>query len=116
MPGHREESPTPNVTLAEIQGIFGTGTNNNNSAFTSSLASVFINGANEAAVTATDPTTFNADSIGGANSSAPNKLTAVTYIGAVQNASDTWYAGWTCNSGYASFGSTSLSCTALPTN
>ena len=112
----REESPTPNVTLAEIQGIFGTGTNNNNSAFTSSLASVFINGANEAAVTATDPTTFNADSIGGANSSAPNKLTAVTYIGAVQNASDTWYAGWTCNSGYASFGSTSLSCTALPTN
>ncbi|MGE3747702.1 MAG: hypothetical protein AB7G25_18610, partial [Sphingomonadaceae bacterium] len=104
-----------NVATADIQALFTAGANNN-IAFTSSLASVFINGANEAAVTATDPTTFNADSIGGANSSAPNKLTAVTYIGAVQNASDTWYAGWTCNSGYASFGSTSLSCTALPTN
>jgi len=23
-------------------------------------------------------------------------FTATTYIGAVQNAADTWYAGWTC--------------------
>ena len=47
---------------------------------------------------------------------APNRLTAVTYIGAVQNAADTWYAGWTCNSGYASFGTTSRVCTAVPSN
>jgi len=113
--------PTPfrddsNVALATMQSIFGSGTNNNNSAFTSSLASVFINGANETAVTATDPTTFNADSIGGANSSAPNRLTAVSYIGAVQNASDTWYAGWTCNAGYVSFSASGPSCTTVPTN
>ena len=32
------------------------------------------------------------------NAAAPNRLTAVTYIGAVRDAADTWYAGWTCNS------------------
>ena len=80
---------------------------------------MFINGANETAVAATDPTAFNADTFAGTgqpNAAAPNRLTAVTYIGAVRNAADTWYAGWTCNSGYASFGGTSGSCTAIPTS
>ena len=99
-----------NVTIERIGQIFGTGTNNNNSAYTSSLANVFMNGANETGVAATNPTTFNI-----AGSAAPNQFTAVTYIGAVQNASDTWYAGWTCNAGYVNFGSTSSNCTALPT-
>jgi hypothetical protein len=79
---------------------------------------VFVNGANENAVTATDPTTFNADSSAGTgqpNNNAPNRLEAVTFIGAVRNAQDTNFSGWTCNSGYASFGSNSGSCTALPT-
>jgi hypothetical protein len=69
-------------------------------------------------VTATDPTTFNADSSFGTdqpNTGAPNRLEAVTFIGAVRNAQDTNFAGWTCNSGYVSFGSNSGSCTALPT-
>ena len=44
----------------------------------------FINGANETAVVP-------------ANAPAVNPFfTAVTYIGAVQNAADTWYVGWTC--------------------
>jgi hypothetical protein len=106
-----------NVSTATVAAIFGNGTNNNNSAYTPTLTSVFVNGANETAVAATDPTPFNADPFAGAgqpNAAAPNRLTNVTYIGAVQNAADTWYAGWTCNSAYANFGTTSGLCTAIP--
>ena len=106
-----------NVTVEQIGQIFGTGTNNNNQAFTSSLASVFVNGANETAVAVTDPTTFNADQFGGTvNTNAPNRLETVAFIGAVRNAADTNFAGWTCNAGYANFGTASGSCTALPAN
>ncbi len=42
---------------------------------------------------ATDPTPFNADAFVTVNAAAPNRLTAVTYIGAVQDAADTWYHG-----------------------
>jgi hypothetical protein len=102
---------------AETATAFGTGTNNNNSAYTPSLISVFINGANEAAVAVTDPTTFNADSFAGSgqpNSAAPNRLSAVTYIGAVRDAADTWYQGWTCSAAYVSFGAGSTNCTVTP--
>ncbi|MDB5686014.1 MAG: hypothetical protein JWR77_603, partial [Rhizorhabdus sp.] len=88
---------------AAVQTIFGAGTNNN-SAFTSSLTSVFINGANERGVTP-----FNASTLGAF-------LVATTYIGAVRDSTDTWYAGWACNSTTASFGSTSAACTAIPTS
>ncbi len=103
-----------NVTVARIAEIFGSGSNNNNSAFTPSLASVFVNGANETAVAATDPTSFNNDTFGTANTGAPNRLEAVAFIGAVRNAQDSNFAGWTCNAGYVNFGSTSGNCTALP--
>jgi len=106
-----------NVTTAEIGAIFGSGTNNNLSTHLSTLSNVFINGANESAVAATDPTAFNADAFAGAgqpNAAAPNRMTAVNYIGAVRDAADTWFAGWTCNSSYASFGGTSGSCTTIP--
>jgi hypothetical protein len=36
------------------------------------------------------------------------------YVGAVKDAADTWYAGWTCNSGTANFGSTGTACTSVP--
>ena len=64
--------------------------------------STFVNGANETAVTATDPKTLDA------------AFDTTTYVGAVQDASDTWYAGWTCNSATAKFGTTSTACTSLP--
>jgi hypothetical protein len=102
---------------AETATAFGTGTNNNNSAYTPSLASVFINGANETAVPVTDPTTFNADIYAGTgqpNTAAPNRLSAVTYIGAVQNAADTWYQGWTCSAAYAVIGGGSTNCAVTP--
>jgi hypothetical protein len=107
-----------NVTPEAIAAIFGSGSNNNNSNFTISLTNVFVNGANENGVTATDPTTFNADQFAGSgqpNTGAPNRLENVSFIGAVRNAQDTNFQGWTCNAGYVSFGSTSGSCTALPT-
>jgi hypothetical protein len=105
-----------NVTTATLGAIFAAGTNNNSDTHVSTLTGTgpYINGANETAVAATDPTPFNADAFATVNAAAPNRLTAVTYIGAVQNAADIWYVGWTCNAGYANFGTLSTSCTAVP--
>jgi hypothetical protein len=92
------------VTDAQVSAIFGSGTNNNNSAFTPTLASTFINGASETAVPAFNASTVNPF------------FAATTYIGAVRDASDTWYAGWTCNSATATLGiSVAGLCTSLPT-
>jgi hypothetical protein len=75
---------------------------NNNAAFTSTLTGTFINGTAETTVVATDPKTVDA------------AFNTTTYVGAVKDANDTWYAGWTCNSATANFGTTSTPCTSLP--
>ena len=79
---------------ARSQAVFTAGTGNT-PAGTSTLTApagtslsnqvlTFINGANETAVTPVDaPAVY-------------PFFTATTYIGAVQNASDTWWQGWTC--------------------
>jgi hypothetical protein len=93
-----------NVTEAQVAAVFGTGANNNNDAFTPSLTSLFINGANETAVTA-----FNASTLS-------SFFDVTTYVGAVRDANDTWYAGWTCNSATANLGTSVTGlCTSLPT-
>ena len=99
-----------NYTAQQVETFFGTGANNNDSAFITSFSSLFINGTNETAVVATNPTTIVAFP-----SSATLFFTDTNYIGAVKDASDTWYAGWTCNSATATLG-TSLTglCTSLP--
>lgn len=90
-------------TAADTQTQFGNGTNANNDALTSTLTSTFVNGANESGVA------------GYANiKSLSSFFDAVTYIGAVKDASDTWYKGWTCDNATGKFGS-GKSCTALPT-
>jgi hypothetical protein len=89
------------VTAQQVADAVNAGANNN-IAFTATLASTFVNGANETAVVATNPQTYDA------------AFDATTYVGAVRDANDTWYAGWTCNSATASFGSTSTACTSLP--
>lgn len=89
------------VTAQQVADVFAAGSNNNAS-FTSTLMSTFVNGANETAATATDPKTLDA------------AFDTTTYVGAVRDAADTWYAGWTCNSATADFG-TGTSCTSLPT-
>ena len=90
-------------TAADVAAIFSG--NNNNDAYTASLSAVFINGAAETAATAIDAKTL--DSF----------FDTTTYVGAVKDANDTWYAGWTCNSAYAPFDSTSngrRACTSIP--
>jgi hypothetical protein len=90
------------VTTQQVADVFAAGTNNS-SAFTATLSGTFINGANETAAVATNPQTLDA------------AFAATTYVGAVQNATDTWYAGWTCNSATATFAATGTACTSLPT-
>ena len=90
-------------TAADVAAIFSG--NNNNDAYTASLSAVFINGAAETAATAIDAKTL--DSF----------FDTTTYVGAVKDANDTWFAGWTCNSAYAPFDSTSTArraCTSIP--
>jgi hypothetical protein len=89
------------VTAQQVADVFAAGSNNN-SAFTASLTGTFINGANEAATPATDPQTLDA------------AFDATSYVGAVRDASDTWYAGWTCNSATATFAADGMACASLP--
>jgi hypothetical protein len=92
------------VTDAQVQTVFGSGTNNNNDAFTPTLTNLFMNGPSETAVTA-----FNANTLA-------SFFDTTTYIGAVKDATDTWYKSWTCNSSTADFGTgNSGACTSLPT-
>jgi|688.fasta_scaffold99677_1 hypothetical protein len=97
---------TTNYTAQQVATFFGSGSNNNNDAFTTSFSSLFINGANETGVRATDPTTFS------------STFTLTDYIGAVKDgsAASSWYAGWTCNSATATLGTSVTGlCTSLPT-
>lgn len=77
-----------NITVAVIQTLFNAGSNNTENG-TSSLATAawplaFINGANETSVTAF------------AASGADSFFEDVSYIGAVQDANDMRFVGWTC--------------------
>lgn len=100
------------LTATQVQTAFGSGSNNNNDAYTPSLTALFINGATENAVVGTNPKT-----ISGLSTDFANFFDATNYVGAVKDANDSWYKGWTCNSAYAPFDSTSnanRSCTSLP--
>ncbi len=95
---------TGSFNAAQVSGFFASGQRNNNDALTSTLTSLFINGTNENNVVGTDPKTVS------------SFFDTTTWIGAVRNASDTWYAGWTCNSATADFGTGNTgACTSLPT-
>ena len=93
---------TGGVTVQQVSDVFDVAGANNNAAFAASLSGGFINGANESALTATDPKSLDA------------AFDTTTYVGAVKDAADTWYAGWTCNSATANFGASSSACTSLP--
>ena len=77
--------PVPFVDGSTAATNFAAGTNNTANG-TSTLSNVFVNGANESAVTA----------FAGLKS-AYSFFDNVTYIGAVKDSSDTWWQGWTCN-------------------
>jgi hypothetical protein len=90
------------LTAQQVADTFNVAGNNSTASFTASLTGGFVNGANETGRTATDPKTVDAG------------FETTAYIGAVSGASDTWYAGWTCNSATANFGTSSTACTTLP--
>ncbi len=105
------------VPLASIvEAIFGAGTNNS-STFTPTLSGTFINGANESAIAAFNPSNLNGFTFNGISVTPAGFFDATTWVGAVRNSSDTWYAGWTCNSATANFGpGNSGNCSSLPTS
>src|SRR3546814_6752952 len=70
---------------AAVRAIFELGTNNS-STYTSSLTDLFVNGATETALTPFDAATLD------------DFFDTTAYVGAVADANDSWYAGWTCNS------------------
>lgn len=94
---------TGTYTATDTQTQFGTGTDANNDALTSTLTSTFVNGTNESAVPGYASIT-----------TLSSFFTATSYIGAVKDAADTWYKGWTCDNATGQFGS-GKSCTTLPT-
>jgi hypothetical protein len=88
-------------TAAHVQTAFTSGMNNTD-ALVSTLTGVFVNGASETAVVATDPKTLSAF------------FDTTDFIGAARSG-DTWWRQWTCNSGHANFGSDNTgACTSLP--
>jgi len=91
---------------ASVATAFGSGANNNNDSFTSTLTGLFVDGANEDAVVAFDASTLSSFF----DVPSPNR------IGAAWTGNNAWYTGWTCNSSYANFGTgNSGNCTSLPT-
>lgn len=94
----------PDDDTFEQDALDRPGNDNNVLGYTNSLTNLFVNGPEEDAVTpvadltAIDPFFVN-----------------VSYIGAVQSASDTWYRGWTCDATYVDFGS-GQACAAVPQN
>lgn len=103
------------VTADAVAAIFGTGANGNNDGYTPSLTSLYINGATETAVTPFDVTTLNGQTFAGNTLTRAGFFQATTYIGAVKDAADTWYQGWTCNSDTANLGASNSSCLSIPT-
>jgi len=93
------------VTQADIQAIFNAGSNNNATA-TNVVTNTYFPGPGASGVTA-----FNAASL---NPAGDGFLVNAGFIGAVSASNQAEFQGWTCNSGYLTFGSTSGSCTTLP--
>lgn len=97
---------TGTYNAAAVQTAFGSGSNNNNDAFTNTLTGtgLYLNATNEDAVSA-----FNATAL-----SSFFTLPSPNRVGAAWTGNTTWYTGWTCNSSTANLGGGS-SCISLPT-
>ena len=89
------------ATAAEIQGVFDNGSNNNSN-FTNTLQSLFINGSNENGVPVYDVTQWS------------GFFALPAQIGAVFDENRTWVNGWTCTSSTVTFDSSTSACSSLP--
>ncbi|MFC3712870.1 hypothetical protein ACFOMD_09830 [Sphingoaurantiacus capsulatus] len=96
-----------NVTAAQITAVLTGAPSSGNvlDGTAAGLTGTFITAGPAAAVTP-----FNASTM---NFTGSGFLVQTSYIGAVRDANDIWYRFWTCDSGFAAFGSGS-SCTSLP--
>jgi hypothetical protein len=95
----------------EDAALNASGNSNNQTGYTATLSNVFVNGANETAATP-----YNAALLNSFFVVAPypaGNFTQTSYVGAVRDSNDSWYRGWTCDSGYVSFGS-NQSCNTVP--
>ena len=88
-------------TAAQAEAIFDAGSNNNK-AFTNTLTMAYINGANEDAATAFNPTALS------------SFFDATTFVGAATGSNPARFTGWTCDSSTLTFGSNVGACTSLP--
>jgi hypothetical protein len=88
------------TTAAQVEAQFDAGSNNS-SIFTNTLMMTYINGSNEDAIMAFDPT--------GLSSFFEN----AGFVGAAQGG-DTRFEGWTCDSSTITFGNNAGACTSLP--
>ncbi|MBY9067681.1 hypothetical protein K1X12_12285 [Hyphomonas sp. WL0036] len=86
------------VSTVDAEALINAGANNVLNGV-STLTNGFINGANENAITASAfPTSLNAGiGLSPSNTFITDFLEPVDYIGAVRDANDDWYAGWTCS-------------------
>lgn len=93
---------TGTYTTAQVGGFFNAGVNNKD-AFVSTLTGLYINGAGETSSLAVDPKTIS------------SFFDTTTYVGGAASTGDKWWEGWTCNSSYATFGTSNTgACTTLP--
>lgn len=105
--GVENDNESGNLTQAAVQALFTAGTNNVLSG-TAALTSLFLpNGAASPAL----PTAFNAATL---NRSGETFLVNTDYIGAVRDANDTWYKGWTCTPSYATQINGLGTCVSIP--
>lgn len=95
----------------EDAALNAAGNTNNNVSFTPTLTAIYVNGANETAATPFAATGLN--SFGVTAPYQAGNFTNTSYVGAVRDSNDTWFRGWTCDSGYVSFGS-NQSCNTVP--
>jgi hypothetical protein len=103
------------VTAAQVQTIFGAGSNGNSDTYLPTLTGTFVNGTTETAVTPFDQSTLNGFTFNGIVVTPTAFFDRTTYIGAVRDATDTWFRTWTCNSSTADFGTGNTGlCTSLP--
>ena len=85
---------------SDVAGYVAAGTNNNTS-FTNTLVTLFVNGSNESGAVAFDPTAMS------------TLFTNRNVVGAATS-TDSWFKGWACDSATASFASTTGTCLSLP--
>ncbi len=110
--GVENDGETGNLTAAAVEALFTAGTNNV-LAGSASLTATFLPGSASPALS----TAFDASTL---NRTGETFLVATTYIGAVSDANDNWYKGWTCTPSYLSGqnGAGNLSglgaCTSIP--